>query len=76
MGRGREEIGRGRGRERERGGGMRDEGGDREREEREGKREEEGKEEGENNGWNATVTKENGRGELGQKERRRAYLGV
>ena len=48
---------------------MRDEGGDREREERGGK-EGEGKEEGENNGWNATVTKgtwERGAGTEGEE---------
>ena len=60
-----EEISGGR-REEEEGGGR--------REEREGKREGEGKEEGENNEWNATVTKENGRGELGQKDRRKESL--
>ena len=54
-------------------GGRREEGGGR-REERGGKKEGEGKEEGENNGWNATVTKENWRGKLGQKERRKESL--
>ena len=46
-----------------------------ERRKKGGKKEGEGKEEGENNGWNATVTKENGRGELGQKERRESLPG-
>ena len=32
------------------------------------------KKKGENNGWNAPVTKENGRGELAQKERRKESL--
>ena len=64
-----EEISGGRG---GRAGGKEEEEGER-REEEEGRREkgrgrEKGKEEGENNGWNAPVTKENGRGELGQKE--------
>ena len=64
---------------------MREEGGER-REERGGRRKkggerrEEGgmrKETGENNGWNATVTKENGEGSWDRRRGgRRAYLGV
>ena len=48
---------------------MREEGGER--------REEGGmrKEKGENNGWNAPVTKENGRGELGQERRKESLPG-